>query len=87
MTLFFNDVNDHMAYEVNTIFLHGSRVRLKVSPDRSFSYVAYIVYKWQGRGHYKMKIRRNSMILEADVNRCVLRVTGVFSHNRQSQIA
>ena len=40
MTLFFNDVNDHMAYEVNTILLHGSRVRLKVSPDTSLNYVA-----------------------------------------------
>ena len=50
-----------MADEVNTIFVHDNRVRFKVSPNTRlvfFNYMAYIVYKWQGHGHHKMKIPR-----------------------------
>ena len=33
-----------------------NRVRFKVSPNTSFSYVAYIAHKWQTRWHHKMSI-------------------------------
>ena len=45
--------NNHMVDEVSTFFFRGNRVRFEVSPDASFNNVAYIVYKWLGRGHHK----------------------------------
>ena len=42
--------------------MHGNRVRFKVSLDTSFNFAAYIVYKWQGRGHHKMNIPRKMSI-------------------------
>lgn len=38
--------NNHMADDINTLVFHGNRVRLKVSPDTSCNYVAYIVDKF-----------------------------------------
>ena len=49
-------MSDCMADEVNTIFVHGNIVGLKVSPDTSFNDTAYIVYKQQGCRHHRMSI-------------------------------
>ena len=40
-----------MAVDINKLFLHINRVRLKDSPDTHFNYVAYLVSKRQGE-HY-----------------------------------
>ena len=39
--------------------VHDNRVRFYVSPNISFNYVAYIVYKWQGCGYRIMTKPRN----------------------------
>ena len=37
-------------------FVHSNRIKLKVSPDGSLNYMAYIVYKGPGCRHHKMNM-------------------------------
>ena len=57
----FNRVKQAPGWWGQYNFVRGNRVRFTVSPDSSFNFVAYIVYKWRGYGHSKIKIPRNSV--------------------------